>query len=812
VLGPDEFAAKIGSTNYATLSEAIEAANAAAAGAEVTVTLINDAALSEAMAIGGANKITLDGAAHTLTVESTGKLTLGGAVEVKNVTLVGGERAITAFEVTAGNVLTMTDLSASGFTGDYNGGVVFVNTGAKLVVKNGSFADNAGRNGGVIYLADGESNGAVMLEADGCSFTNNTASSYGGAIFGIINTKTSAAVVKNSTFTGNRSDNLTRGGGITAGSLTFENVSFAEPHLTGITGGDIRTTAGSTVTVTGENSLGVLVTTKTIHLGSADGTKLTLADNKAELTVTLTPYDTIAYDYAVTRNGAPVALTDGAFTIAANSGASVIEVAATEKVIESNAVASVGSTEYDTLAEAFAAAQTALEGGDVTVTVKKDAMLTESVTLGGANKLTIEGEDKLVTLGAAAGFTVNGTVEFKGITLDGQSANRSTFAIILSAGKSLTLTDSSVINMVYTGGYGVVNGGTGSTLTITGGEISGNKSKGGALYLKGTNSLTNVDVYDNESTANGGGVFIVKGGKLSVKGGSFAGNHAATNGGAIYLGDGSSNGDLMLTVDGTSFTNNSAAGMSGAIFALVSAKTSAVEIANATFSGNTSSNTTRGVGIGTGHLTLKNVTFAEPFATGITGGDIRTTAAATLTLEGDNTLGVLATTTKVSIAANSTTTIADNKAALTVTLAGYNAAAYDYTVTRNGSPVTLSASGSFTIAAGSGESAISVTATEAAALSAEAETTVTESVHTTVQVIESTVTEAAPTTEELPAVEEVTAVEELPVIEALPAVEETLVVEALPESEEAPAAQEASAEAEESQITDSAPAQISAAV
>ena len=46
-------------------------------------------------------------------------------------------------------------MSASGFIGDYNGGVAFVNTGAKLVARNCTFSGNAGRNGGVIYMADG---------------------------------------------------------------------------------------------------------------------------------------------------------------------------------------------------------------------------------------------------------------------------------------------------------------------------------------------------------------------------------------------------------------------------------------------------------------------------------------------------------------------------------------------------------------------------------------------------------------------------------------------------------------------------------
>ncbi|MBQ1242119.1 MAG: hypothetical protein IIX99_02835, partial [Oscillospiraceae bacterium] len=797
VLAPDELAASVGGTNYATLPDAIDAANELAASGAVTVTLLNDTTLSESVTLAAtANAITLDGAGKTLNFASTARIVVDGTAEVKNAAFVGTERAVTPVEVRASSTLTLSGIDASGFIGDYNGGVAFVNTGAKLIAKNCAFSGNAGRNGGVIYMADGASNGAVMLEADGCSFTNNRASSHGGAIFGMINTKTNAAIIKNSTFEGNRADNLTRGGGITAGHLTLENVSFAEPFLTGITGGDIRTTAASTVSVSGNSTLGVFVTTKNITLASADGTTLTLGGSKGDLAVSLTPYDTLTYDYAVTVDGESITPdAEGKFTLAASESARVIEVSATEKVIESDAVAAIGSEEYDTLAEAFAAAQTALSSGDVTVTVKKDAPLTAAVTIGGANKLTVEAEDKTITLAAAAGFTVNGPVEFKGITLDGQIASRSTFAFIVSANKSLTLTDTSVKNMVYTGGYGVINGGTGSTVSITGGEISGNKSKGGALYLKGTNTLTDVTVSNNESTANGGAVFVVTGGTLSVTGGSFTNNKAATNGGAIYLGDAAANNAVVLTVDGTTFMGNSATGMSGAIFALVSAKTGTVSVKNATFSGNTSTNKTRGVGIGAGHLTLENVTFVEPFATGITGGDIRTTAAATLTLKGTNVLGVLATTTKLTLAGDTDVTLAGNKAALTVTVSGY---ASGDSVTVNGSPATVSG-GKFTVAASSGETAISFT--KAAALSAEEETLVSESVHTSVSVIESTVAPAeVPTVEEL-VVEEVIVeevlvedlveniideapAEELPAAEEVPAAAEVPVTEALPVQEE----------------------------
>ena len=141
-----------------------------------------------------------------------------------------------------------------------------------------------------------------------------------------------------------------------------------------------------------------------------------------------------------------------------------------------------------------------------------------------------------------------GVLDLNGCTL---SRNGDT---VLGAYGDLTLRD--------TKGGGKVTGGTSSginvesgSLTIEGGEISGNSSgKGGGIYVKnGTLIMKGGSVRDNSSTLYGGGIYLTNS-TMTMSGGTVGANSASSRGGGIYLADAS-----HVTITGGSVAENTAA-------------------------------------------------------------------------------------------------------------------------------------------------------------------------------------------------------------------------------------------------------------
>ena len=159
--------ASVGTVNFATLAEAIGAAQDGQ-----TVTLLADA--TEDVVI--SKSITLDLGGKTLTNTNAGKATIsvtGGTVTVKNGNVVGGTGYYN-IEVTKGSNanLTLTDVTATAgntgssmidnwgtltiTSGDYSGGLNVVKSeeGSKLTITGGTFTGNYATNGytGVILV------------------------------------------------------------------------------------------------------------------------------------------------------------------------------------------------------------------------------------------------------------------------------------------------------------------------------------------------------------------------------------------------------------------------------------------------------------------------------------------------------------------------------------------------------------------------------------------------------------------------------------------------------------------------------------
>ena len=168
--------------------------------------------------------------------------------------------------------------------------------------------------------------------------------------------------------------------------------------------------------------------------------------------------------------------------------------------------------------------------------------------------------------------TINGKIE---VTVDGSAALKD------GAKHQLTLTGGTLTGgLTAAQGAQLYNEGTTvisnvamarNTATDKGGAIFNSDDKTGA---KGDLTLNNVDLKGNN--ANFGGA-IWNEGTLTVNGGSFEGNTAATAAGAIYNAAGAT-----LTVDGVTFANNSSNNVAGAI----NNRDGTVIITNSTFKGN----------------------------------------------------------------------------------------------------------------------------------------------------------------------------------------------------------------------------------
>lgn len=186
------------------------------------------------------------------------------------------------------------------------------------------------------------------------------------------------------------------------------------------------------------------------------------------------------------------------------------------------------------------------------------------VTVSGTGNLTVETgailqNSKVTNSGATNGgavFVTGGTMTMTGGTIkDNETIKYGGGAIRMESGAKVTvsggeITGNKVQNNDANGGAISVRGGT---LTISGGTIKdntvsgkkaadegSNKAVGGAIYVHSSASatITGGTIQGNtvkESSKAYGGAVYADGGKLTLSGGTFNGNTAATNGAGIYL-------------------------------------------------------------------------------------------------------------------------------------------------------------------------------------------------------------------------------------------------------------------------------------
>ncbi len=609
--------ARIGETGYATLAEAVAAAQNGD-----TVVLVSDAVLTETLAIDKAITLTTDGLGkRTVTGDAalTGsffKVTSGGVklsgtadsrlvidgAGVERDSLIAVECADAADTVTAEYVTVCNAKSKS------NGSAVSITKG-KLAAANCIFdknevdaqADKSG-SGGAIYLAATNS-AADLID---CTFTGNKANYRGGAIYA---NKEVPVVLTGCVFDGNSAGNA--GGAILSGKTDGQLITDCEftDNMAGAFGGAVGFSAGaSTVTLDGCTFTGNIANGTQKYAGGAIsvGTALTVTGGETCITGNAAPN---GYGGGIGTQKAV-----GTASVTVNEGATLhiygntqktggeVSFAAVDGTITNNGTlvteapvypAMIGTTGYASLAEAVAAAN----AGD-TVVICADVVLNGTLTVDKAITITTDGvADRTITGSPSAGnyyinIKADAPVAIKGtaasrLIIDGESATHDRGLVAVQTADSVleyvVLQNNINGNADNLGGALYVNK-TGVALNNC--VLQGNKSGGGgAAYLTGAAAvvMTNCQITGNNSTKYGGAFQGAGGSILTLKGCVVESNTASNVGGAAYMAQSSGN-PATIVADGTIFKANSTTATGGVIRA-----TGAFQLTDCTFEGNSGS-------------------------------------------------------------------------------------------------------------------------------------------------------------------------------------------------------------------------------
>ncbi|GCA77073.1 putative outer membrane protein pmp6 [Microcystis aeruginosa NIES-2520] len=520
---------------------------------------------------------------------------------------------------------TITGGNATGTTGNQgNGGGVYV-SGASPTLRNITFRDNNGTNGGALYNESGSNpvlidtlfeyntatRGAAIYndlsspQITDATFRLNTAINDGGAIY---NTSSSNPTIVNTVFSRNSANtgsggavfsnlsnpnliNSTFSGNVAVTGGALHNVSSSVALRNSIlwgnqdsssTGNQVNNGSGGSVTVansiiqgggfTGATNVDPLfVNAKADDLRLKSGSPALDAGDS-----NLLPLDSRDLDGdGNTTEKIPLDLAGNIRVVGANvdlgayEGAELSPAPTPANVrtifVRANAGGSNNGTSW---VDAFTSLQDALAA----------ARSGDTIWVAGGTYKPTTGTDRNAT------FTLKNQVEiyggFAGSETSLSQRNVATNATILSG-------DIGTINTVTDNVYHVVTGNNTSNtavldgFTISGGNANGtgtNQNVGGGMFISdGSPTLRNI-IFESNNATNGGGLYNVTGANPTITNTTFR-NNTASDGGAIY------NSSSNPTLTDVTFTNNTVTSEGGAIYNTSSNPT----LNNTTFGNNTAS-------------------------------------------------------------------------------------------------------------------------------------------------------------------------------------------------------------------------------
>ena len=594
-------AAAIGETKYATLPQALEAAQPSE-----TVTLLRDVTLDAPIEIKYpiTTPITLDLNGKTLTRGLTSPTENGHVIHI-----------------TAARTLTIKDSSAAqtgritGGNTTGNGGGILIGERGSLVLEGGEISGNtaAGKGSGVysgVYIA----NNAWPLVVRGGKIINNTSTNLYLESGKTISIHQAPADGTNIGVT------LADGEGVFAESTGgYNSGRLSAADVKGFVSDNSAYAAG--VKADGKAYLGAPVTVTFNTAGQAPAPAALSVPTGSLIT---RPELTVPSGMAFSGW-----YKESSFTNKWNFNSDTVDAALTlyAKIVDAEPVAAIGTTNYNTVQDALDEAVS----GD-TVTLLKNVDIDETLHLATGKNITLDmaefriaqdGSGRIIQIDGGLTLTGNGTLTggsssdkggavylyggsltlisgtitgnssgrggavyaenkavftMEGGTISGNNADSGGGAVYLNIGGNDTASGSSFL---LKGGTisGNTTAGTGgavyaniSTVTMEGGMISGNTaSYGGAVYLRGSSGYASFTLKDGEisgntaTTGSGGAVYTNPNSEFIMEGGTLSDNEAAQHGGAVYAANGTGNDYFSFTMKGGTISGNTAGGKGGAL-------------------------------------------------------------------------------------------------------------------------------------------------------------------------------------------------------------------------------------------------------
>ncbi|MDB9421668.1 cadherin domain-containing protein [Microcystis aeruginosa CS-563/04] len=574
-------------------------------------------------------------------------------------TPLGNSSILDGFTITGGN--------ANGTTGNQDDGGGMYVSGASPTLRNITFRDNNGTNGGALYNENGSNpvltdvlfeyntatrGAAIYDDLSSPQITNgtfrlNTAINDGGAIY---NTSSSNPTIVDSVFSRNSANtgsggaifsnlsnpnliNSTLSGNVAVTGGALHNVSSSVALRNSIlwgnqdsssTGNQVNNGSGGSVTVANSIIQGGGFTGATDNnplFVNAKADDLRLKSGSPALDAgdsTLLPLDSRDLDGdGNTSERIPLDLSRNSRIVGANVDLGAYEGAELAPVPTPAAVRTIfvranagGSNNGTSWVDAFTDLQGALAA----------AKSGDTIWVAGGTYKPTTGTDRNAT------FTLKNHVEiyggFAGSETSLSQRNVATNATILSG-------DIGTVNTATDNVYHVVTGSNTSNttildgFTISGGNANGtgtNQGIGGGVFISDGSPILRNLIFESNNATNGGGLYNVSGANPLLTNITFRNNTAATSGGAIF------NASSNPTLTDVSFSNNTANfAAGGAIYNTNSSPT----LTNATFTSNGAGSNGGAIFNEGGNATINNGTFTSNAAggNGGNGGAIYSTAA-----------------------------------------------------------------------------------------------------------------------------------------------------------------------------------------
>ena len=510
---------------------------------------------------------TSKGNAGALQVDSSGKLevknskfcnnsgTNGGAIHIA-----GNAKVKLTGSTAEGNISTFQGNTATG-----NGGALATGGSGTYEISNYVFKENGAANGGAIYSQ-------IALQVSGSTFTGNTATTNGGAIW-ITNGKT--ATVTNSTFSNNTAND---GGAIYLGEMIETKDEDGNVTETTYKTGTLKATGCTFTSNTGSNSYGgaIYVMKGSVEVKTSEFTSNYAKYQGGAIWVNSEVTATIE-DSQFTGN------TTGSKAGGAIWSAGELILARTQFAnnIAGTGGGAINSEGGNITAEdcTFTSNQSQNGGNGGAIAAVGGAIVELKVSENGASAFTDN-----VSAGAGGAIHANNAkLSVTGVTFSGNSSAKDGGAINIGNGQNYKEADVNKFeNVTFTNNTAGSAGGAvvchGYALTVKNTNFSGNSAaaNGGALYTgsscivtmtsdngaKFENNFSGTVAEDGTVTTTGnGGAHCVGSGTVNVTGYTFDGNRAS-QGGAVKF----NNAAITATYADCTFTRNEATENGGAIY------------------------------------------------------------------------------------------------------------------------------------------------------------------------------------------------------------------------------------------------------